>query len=140
MNPQKILVIRFSSIGDIVLTTPVIRCLKEQLNCELHVLTKASFTQIYQSNPHIDQVHAFAEKLSEVSDELKKISFDFVVDLQKNLRSSRLRRKLAVAGSGFPKLNKQKWLLVNLKLDTLPDIHIVDRYLKTVESLNVKNM
>jgi len=40
---KKILVIRFSSIGDIVLTTPVIRCLKKQLNVEVHYLTKTSF-------------------------------------------------------------------------------------------------
>lgn len=139
LNPKKILVIRFSSIGDIVLTTPIIRCLKKQLNCELHVLTKAAFSPIYLTNPHIDKVHHFREKLSEIEDVLKNEAFDFIVDLQKNFRSSMLRRKLSAPGSGFPKLNKQKWLLVNFKVDNLPSVHIVDRYFEAVKTLGVKN-
>jgi hypothetical protein len=40
-NTMKILVIRFSSIGDIVLTTPIVRCLKQQLpHAQIHFLTK----------------------------------------------------------------------------------------------------
>lgn len=138
-KPQKILVIRFSSIGDIVLTTPIIRCLKNQLKCELHVLTKEQYQGIYQSNPHIDKVHSFNKKLNEVSEELKNESFDFVVDLQKNVRSSRLRRNLGKPSASFPKLNKQKWLLVNFKVDKMPDVHIVDRYFEAVQPLGVNN-
>ena len=44
---MKFLIIRFSSIGDIVLTTPVVRCLKKQvLSAEVHYLTKAAFRPI----------------------------------------------------------------------------------------------
>ncbi len=53
--PQKVLIIRFSSIGDIVLTTPVIRCLKQQTDLEVHFLTKKSFAATLQGNPHIDK-------------------------------------------------------------------------------------
>ena len=53
---MKILIVRFSSIGDIVLTTPVVRCLKEQLNCELHYLTKKSFQSVLEESPHIDKL------------------------------------------------------------------------------------
>ncbi|MBD0368195.1 MAG: glycosyl transferase, partial [Flavisolibacter sp.] len=55
---MKFLVIRFSSIGDIVLTTPVVRCLKRQLpNLALHYLTKPAFKTIVEHNPHIDKIH-----------------------------------------------------------------------------------
>ncbi|MCF6171402.1 MAG: glycosyltransferase family 9 protein [Bacteroidales bacterium] len=136
---KKILLIRFSSIGDIVLTTPVVRALKKQLDCQLHVLTKKQYAGIYQHNPHVDKVHYFEKELSEVYPDLKKQQFDFVVDLQKNLRSLKVRRALKQPSASFPKLNKQKWLLVNFKINKLPGVHIVDRYFEAVKSFGVTN-
>ncbi len=136
---KKILLIRFSSIGDIVLTTPVVRALKSQLDCELHILTKKQYSGIYQNNPHVDRVHFFEKELLEVLPELKKQQFDFVIDLQKNLRSLKVKRALNCPSASFPKLNRQKWLLVNFKINKLPDIHIVDRYFDAVKSLGVVN-
>ena len=136
---KKILLIRFSSIGDIVLTTPVVRALKSQLDCELHILTKKQYSGIYQNNPHVDRVHFFEKELLEVLPELKKQQFDFVIDLQKNLRSLKVKRALNCSSASFPKLNRQKWLLVNFKINKLPDIHIVDRYFDAVKSLGVVN-
>ncbi|MEO1624563.1 MAG: glycosyl transferase, partial [Bacteroidota bacterium] len=43
---MKILIVRFSSIGDIVLTTPVARCLKTQLGAEVHFLTKEGYADL----------------------------------------------------------------------------------------------
>ena len=136
---KKILLIRFSSIGDIVLTTPVIRALKKQLSCELHVLTKEQYGSIYSANPNVDKTHIFKESLSDMLVQLKSENFDFVVDLQKNYRSVKIRRKLKIPSASFPKLNKQKWVLVNFKIDKLPDEHIVDRYFKAVTELKVNN-
>jgi ADP-heptose:LPS heptosyltransferase len=136
---KKILLIRFSSIGDIVLTTPVIRALKSQLKCELHVLTKKQYAGIYRTNPFVDKVHFFEKELSEVLSELKTRQFDFVVDLQKNLRSLKIKRTLKRPSASFPKLNTQKWLLVNLKINKLPDVHIVDRYFEAVKTLGIVN-
>ena len=56
---KKILIIRFSSIGDIVLTSPVIRCLKLQKGFEIHYLTKLEYVILLESNPYIDKVYAF---------------------------------------------------------------------------------
>ncbi|MBS4061599.1 MAG: glycosyltransferase family 9 protein [Bacteroidetes bacterium] len=139
---KKILVIRFSSIGDIVLTSPVIRCLKQQLpEVEVHVLTKESNRQLFDSNPHINKVYSFSEKrsLSEVTALLKKEKYDFVVDLHKNLRSFRVKRALSVWSKSFPKLNFRKYLLVQFKWNIMPEIHIVDRYFEAVKPLGVKN-
>ena len=70
---------------------------------------------------------------------LKSEKFDVVIDLHNNLRTSRIKRSLGVPAHRFPKLNIEKWLLVNLKWDRMPKIHIVDRYLSAVSSLGVKN-
>lgn len=137
----KVLIIRLSSIGDIVLTTPVIRAVKEQVpGVELHFLTKTSNEQVVACNPHIDKLHLYnAQETQSVMEELKTEHFDFIVDLQGNHRSRQVIRKLHVPSSTFPKVNFKKWLCVSLKLNFLPDVHIVDRYFEAVVGLNVHN-
>lgn len=137
---KKILVIRFSSIGDIVLTTPVIRCLKNQLkDIELHVLTKKKFSSLYKSNPYIDKVFEFDSSLKDNIKDLKTENYDYIVDLQKNKRSRRVTSSLALPHSSFPKLNLKKFLLTTFKINLMPDIHIVDRYFEAVKELGVNN-
>ncbi|WP_317897827.1 glycosyltransferase family 9 protein [Aurantibacillus circumpalustris] len=138
---QKILIIRFSSIGDIVLTTPVIRCLKEQLpKFVVHYVTKDAFKSILESNPYIDKLHSFKKDVSEIYSDLISENYDLVIDLHKNLRSLRLKQQLKTKSYSFKKLNVQKFLAVNFKLiKTLPTLHIVDRYLETVAEIGVKN-
>ena len=68
----KILIIRFSSIGDIVLTTPVVRCLRKQLpDAEIHFLTKQSYRSIVASNPYIDKIHTLGDSFELMLHELK---------------------------------------------------------------------
>lgn len=137
---MKLLVIRFSSIGDIILTSPVLRCLKQQRpDAEVHFLTKAQFRDLVVHSPHVDRVHTIGNGLGGVLMELKGHRFDAVIDLHHNLRTWRVKRALGVPAWSFPKLNLEKWLLVNMKRDRLPRVHIVDRYLSTVEHLGVKN-
>lgn len=136
---KKILIIRFSSIGDIVLTSPVIRCLKKQLQAEIHFLTKKVYAPIVQSNPYISSVFSIEKQVAEVLKKLKAEQYDYVIDLHKNLRSLQVKLSLRTKSASFDKLNYEKWLLCNFKINKLPEIHIVDRYLKSVERLNVKN-
>ena len=137
---MKILVIRFSSIGDIVLTTPVIRCLKNQIDdVEIHVLTKKKFSSLYKTNPYINKVYEYDDSLKKNIEELKLEDYDYIVDLQKNKRSLRVTRALHKPHSSFPKLNFKKFLLTTFKINLMPDIHIVDRYFKAVEKLGVTN-
>ncbi len=137
---MKFLVIRLSSIGDIVLTTPVIRCLKKQVaTAEIHFLTKHSFHSIVTSNPYIDQVHYLQHDLGEVIRKLQQEDFDYVIDLHHNLRTLRIKRALKKESFSFNKLNFNKWLLTALKINSLPDKHIVERYLQTVATFGVKD-
>jgi len=136
----KYLVIRFSSIGDIVLTSPVIRMLKKQVpNAEVHFLTKKNFELVVKNNPNIDIVWTTDGSLKDVLPALKKEQFDEIIDLHANLRTWRIKSTLKIKSTSFNKLNFEKWLLVNLKINRLPAIHIVNRYLKAVEHLGVVN-
>lgn len=136
----KILIIRFSSIGDIILTTPVIRCIKQQLpGVTLHYFTKKIYESVLAASPYIDKLHLLGPSLTTAVDLLKAENFDYVIDLHHNLRTLLIKRKLGVESFSFNKLNMQKWLIVNLKINRLPKLHIVDRYLKTAEFLDIKN-
>jgi ADP-heptose:LPS heptosyltransferase len=136
----KFLVIRFSSIGDIVLTSPVVRNLKEQVpNSEVHFLTKPTFASIAENNPYIDKVHTLKEDWNDMMGEIKNENFDHIIDLHNNLRTKRIKSALSIPAFTFDKLNIKKWLLVNLKVNKLPNIHIVDRYMETLSVFDVKN-
>jgi len=136
----KILLLRFSSIGDIVLTTPVIRCLKEQVkDIEIHYLTKQSFVSLIDSNPHVTKVYSIQKNIAEVLSQLKKERYDYVIDLHHNLRTKQVIWALRKPAKSFPKLNFKKWLLVKLKINKMPVIHIVDRYFEAASQFKIKN-
>ncbi|PIF05430.1 MAG: glycosyl transferase [Draconibacterium sp.] len=136
----KILIIRFSSIGDIVLTSPVVRCLKNQLeDVEIHFVTKEKFAGIVQPNPYITKVHLLTDNLTKLISALKRERFDYVIDLHHNLRSYRLKRALNVQAFSVDKLNLKKLLLIKMKINLLPEVHIVNRYLDTVAHLGIVN-
>ncbi len=137
---KKILIIRFSSIGDIVLTTPVIRCLKTQLpDAEIHYLTKGHNHSLLQKNPFLTRTWLYEKNFKELLPRLKAENFDFIVDLHKNLRSAYILLNLRKPSATFQKLNLKKWMIVNLRIDRLPRIHIVDRYFTAVKSLGIVN-
>lgn len=140
-NKVKILVIRFSSIGDIVLTSPIVRCLKQQVDgeVEVHFLTKKQYQSIVEHNPYLSKVHVITKSTNEIIEVLKQEQFDYVIDLHKNLRSKRVIKNLKCLSFTFDKINFKKWLITNFKINKLPNIHIVDRYFEAVKILDVKN-
>jgi ADP-heptose:LPS heptosyltransferase len=136
----KFLIIRFSSIGDIVLTTPVVRCLKTQVeNSEIHYLTKARYASILEANPYIDKIHTLNDNISQLLKELSAESFDYIIDLHRNLRTLRVKFALRRYSFSFNKINYKKWLLVNFKINRLPSAHIVDRYFETTKTFSILN-
>jgi ADP-heptose:LPS heptosyltransferase len=135
---KKILIIRLSSIGDVVLTTPIIRAVKQaEKETELHFLIKKEFKTVIESNPYIDKIHTYSGDISALIRELKAEGFCYIIDLQNNIRSKRVIAALQKPHSTFPKLNVKKWLTVWLKLNLLPDRHIVERYFEAAKALHV---
>lgn len=137
---MKILIVRFSSIGDIVLTSPIVRCVKQQLkDVEVHYLTKQKFFSVIENNPYVDKFYKIENSINEVIDQLKKENYDYVIDLHHNVRTLQLKFALGKKAFSFNKLNFEKFLIVNFKINKLPHKHIVDRYFETVASLGITN-
>jgi len=137
----RLLFVRFSSFGDIVLTTPVVRCAKEQWHgeVEIHYLTKKQYGFLLEHNPHVHTVHTIERSTNEIIENLRALQFDYVIDLHHNARSFFLKRKLGMLSFAFEKLNFEKWLLVNTGINRLPKVHIVDRYLATLSAFKIIN-
>ncbi len=104
---MKFLIIRFSSIGDIVLTTPVIRCLRQKFpEAEIHYLTKKNFLPVLIHNPYLTIIHTINKEVDEILEVLKVIQFDAIIDLHHNLRTLRLKEAMKpVKDLPFNKLN-----------------------------------
>lgn len=139
--PPKVLVLRFSSIGDIVLTSPVLRCIKQQRpDVALHFLTKEVFAMLLKPNPNVDKIWTFQKDISEVVDELKQEKFTHILDLHNNIRSLQVKNALRGAQvATVNKLNVRKWLLTTFKINLMPDVSIVERYMDTAKILGVHN-
>ncbi|MVN22298.1 glycosyl transferase [Mucilaginibacter sp. HMF7410] len=136
----KILVIRLSSMGDIIYTTPVVRCLKLQLvDAEIHFLTKPAFKYIYEGNPYVDKLLLLQKNLSDTIYQIKAEKYDYLIDLHNNLRTSLIKFKTGIPASTFKKQPLQKWLYLKWKWKFISDKHLVDRYLETVAFLGIKN-
>ena len=137
---MRLLFIRFSSIGDIVFTTPAIRCAKEQIpGVEIHFLTKASMKAVTIANPYIDHFHYFDKDLQATINHLKACNFDYIIDLHKNYRTYQIQKALGVPILSYEKLSLQKFLLTKLHLNFMPMRHIADRSLDALSSLGVVN-
>lgn len=138
---MKILILRFSSIGDIILTSPIVRCVKNQIkDAEVHFATKASFAGFVSPSPYIDQVWKLQNnQYNEFIADLKRQNFDLILDLHKNLRTKKIIRDLGVESLTFDKLNIKKWIYTTAKINLLPEKHIVDRYFEGIASTGVKN-
>jgi ADP-heptose:LPS heptosyltransferase len=137
----KFLIIRFSSIGDIVLTTPVVRCLRKQYpDAEIHFLTKHAFKAIVAHNPYINKIHTLGDSFELMLHELATEEYDYIIDLHHNLRTLRIKKFLKnVQSFSFNKLNVEKFILTNFKINTLPKKHIVDRNFECIKTLGVEN-
>ncbi len=138
--PKKILILRFSSIGDIVLTSAIVRCMKKEFpGSEVHYATKHQYASIVKNNPNIDKIHLLSDSLPALIRKLRRENFDFIVDLHKNLRTLLIKAALLKRSASFPKQNFRKFLLIRFKMHHLQTEHVVDRYFHAVKKLGVRN-
>ncbi len=136
---MKILVIRFGGISGVLLTTPIVRCIKKQLpEVELHFLVAVEYKALLANNPYIDATHIWFHGIS-VTDELKAKNFNEVIDLQNNADSRAITKRLKTKTSFAANQNFQKFVFTNLKINIMPHHHDVDRNIKTVAHLGVQN-
>ncbi len=138
-NQTKILIVRFSSIGDIVLTSPIIRCLRlQKKNVEIHFITKEKYKDVLALNPYLDKVHHYKDNYFELIKKLKDEKYDIIIDLHNNLRSIWLRLNLRTTSYVFKKENFKKFLIINFGINFLKS-HTVTRYFEAIKTLGVVN-
>ena len=117
---ERILIIRFSALGDILLTTPFVRVLKKKYpNLKIDYFIKSAFVDAVRLNPNLNEIYSWDNEgeFSEGIERLIENNYDFVVDLQNNLRSKRVKRKIGAESTSFKKPNIKKFLLVLEVLD-----------------------
>jgi len=135
---MRLLFIRFSAIGDIILASPALRCAKQQIpGVEIHFLTKKSMKAVSEANPYVDQFHYFDKDLSATIQELKACKFDYIIDLHKNLRTLRIRLAVGVPYLSYNKLSVEKFLLTKFQVNRMADRHISMRSVDTLAPLGV---
>lgn len=138
---QKILIVRLSSLGDILLTTPLIRSLKKKYpTIEIHFLLREEYRDLLLHNPHISKLITIKREDSylKTKDVLLKYNYDFVLDLQNNLRSRVLTHSLHCRKVRFNKLSWHKFLLVKLKVNMLSNVPPIPiRYASVIKGLEL---
>lgn len=142
----KILVIRFSSLGDVILTTPLLRLLRNSFPAsEIHYLTKKSYTELILSNPNVDKTITIGDELNFnglrlLTKQLSLNSYDCIIDLHNNLRTFYLKLFLRWKSDSFTfkKYSFRKLLLVKFKLNLMKDLQPINsRYIETIKSLKL---
>lgn len=139
---KKVLIIRLSSLGDILLTTPFIRSLKNQYpKIEIDFILREEYSDLIKLNPHLNKVYPYSriekDNLSALA-EIKKINYDLIIDLQNNLRSKKIFSDNNPQILRFSKNSWKKILLVNFKINKLqnqPQIPI--RYADTIPTFKL---
>ncbi len=139
---KNILIIRLSSLGDILLTTPLLRTLKSKFqNIKIDFVVKKQYQDVLKLNPHISNLYLYERKNGKseslISD-LRERGYDAVIDLQNNFRSLQIKRALSTKSFIFNKRSLDKFLLVNFKINRLADApQIPFRYALSVPGLEL---
>jgi len=128
---NKLLIVRLSSLGDILLTTPLIRTIKSKYPViEIDFVVRDEYQGLLKLNPNLSKVHIFYrdnDKNQELKQQLCENSYDMVLDLQNNFRSRRLLNCFGDSAIRFKKNNLNKFLLVrNCQIIKITLDHILD--------------
>ena len=136
---MKALIICGPTIADVVFSTPIIRALKVQLDdLELHILADLSSAFTLDENPYVDRIHFSGPSVWQSHIRLKREKFNLVINLSDHLSSKCLAFILNVKTYASKSIRWKQWLMVNLKIDQLPNDHVVDRMFDGLKELQLK--
>ena len=139
---NRILIIRLSSLGDILLTTPFLRAIKTQFpHIKIDMLIREEYVDVIKLNPYIDKKFLFKkdDKNNNVLiEQLKNNNYELVIDLQNNLRSKKVVSSLKTNNVKLDKRSFDKFLLVNFKVNKLKEAsQIPVRYSNTIQKIKL---
>jgi heptosyltransferase-2 len=141
----KFLIIRFSSIGDVILTTPLVRSLRAKYPAaRIDFLVKKEFVVVVSNNPHVSNVITFDKKagkgeISRIRQEIKQNKYTHILDIQKNIRSILVAFGSGAVVSGFSKKLLARDILIRFGLNIYKEIKPVYlRYFESAAKLGVE--
>ena len=138
----RVLAVRFGSLGDVVLTTPLLRAIRlRHPDASITFVTKRAYAPLFAGHPHVDQVVALepGESVRSLARRLAATTFDHRLDLHGNLRSAVLRRYLPGRWSGFDKHRLERWQLLWLGgPGSATRWPAAERYFAAARALNVR--
>lgn len=137
---MKILIICSSSFGDIILSTPLFRCLKRQIaDAEVHLLTQQEFAPATSANPFIEKTIFLSPDLDSLNEQLKVEHYDFIIDLDNNYQSKKIKHTLKKKFSTIHRYYLWEKLLTRFKVDLMPQRHITLRCLDAARPLGIRD-
>ncbi|MEO8199170.1 MAG: glycosyltransferase family 9 protein [Gemmatimonadota bacterium] len=139
---HRILAIRFSSIGDILLTTPLLRAIRRRLpDAYLAMLTKDQFAPLVQDNPRLNDVITLGkdQSLASLAGDLRAKKFTHILDLHGSLRTRALRLLVPARWSGYHNHRVAREILIRFKRNLYPrEIPVPERYFDAARELGVQ--
>ena len=139
---NKILVIRLSSLGDIILTTPLLQALKLKYpGVIIDFVLKDQYKDAMLHNPDLSNIYIYdknnPKKLNAL---LKAANYDLVIDLQNNIRSAGLTRGVKTEIQRFKKPHLKKILLVRFKINLLKDLRTISQRYADTAGVNIEGI
>ncbi|MEW6557729.1 MAG: lipopolysaccharide heptosyltransferase II [Elusimicrobiota bacterium] len=136
---MKILIVRLSSIGDIVLATPLIRCLRNKYpSAQIDFILKEKYAEILSANPYISNLVLFNGNLIKFAKKIKAEKYNIIIDIHRNFRSFILTLFSNAQIVRYKNFLFQRFLLTELGLNFYRQkIPVAQRYLAAVKQLGV---
>ena len=136
-----VLAVRFSSIGDVLLITPLLRAIRRRHpEARIAVLTKSAYAPLVADNPNVNDVIALApgDLLPGVAARIRSAGYTHLLDLHDNLRSRVLRALVPGPWRGYPMYRAARALLIQTKRDRYPARRpVAERYFAAARGLDV---
>jgi heptosyltransferase-2 len=138
----RILVVRFSSIGDVILTTPLLRALRRRHpGARITFVTKRATAPLVEGNPAVDRVVALGpgESVGALASRLRDETYTDGLDLHGSLRSRLLRWRIPARWHGYSKRALPRWALIHLHRDWYRALTpTAERYFEAARELDVR--
>lgn len=137
-----ILVVRFSSIGDILLTTPLLRAIRNKwAGARVTMLTKRQYVPLVSDNPNVTEVFGITpqDTVRSVSALIKRVRYSHLLDLQGGTRTWPLRLLVRGPWSGFSHRRVARELLIRFKHNNYHEhVPVPERYFEAAADLGVE--
>ena len=138
---SRVLCVRFSSIGDVLLTTPLLRALQRRHPTdELYFVTKRAMAPLVEDNPHVSAVVALepGERITDLARRLRALAPTHGLDLHGSVRSRALRLLVPARWSGYSKRKIARTALIAAKVDLYrTPVPVAERYFEAARAFDV---